>query len=108
MRTMSKPMILAALDPCFECGRKECLKDCVSKEGYENLEQIFKDYDDLEEKLTSKKPTNIEYEDECVKYWNCPTCGYQHIAYNYYKEHHLSSYCNECGQKIDWNKGEYR
>jgi len=49
------------------------------------------EFKDLKEKNTPKK---VEYQGEHEK---CPSCGSFHV---------FGNYCTECGQKLDWGKGE--
>lgn len=102
-------------DDCIPCGdiceASECndciLQECLTRLGaYEDTGLTPGEITEMKERYTPKKP---DYEgDGCDKdgyiifdTWICPTCGTEYeVDYDEY------SYCPECGQKIDWRRGD--
>ena len=91
-----------------KCGHERCTRQLAR---YEDIGLTPEEITEMKERYTPKKP---DYEgDGCDKdgyiidgyiiydTWICPTCGTKYeVDYDDY------SYCPECGQKIDWRRGD--
>ena len=62
--------------------------ECRTEKDFEGLREVVN-------KQRPKKPQEADDKEVCVT-WLCPTCGRMHIT------EWKTSYCSECGQKIDW------
>lgn len=81
-------------------GTKEAKADVTIKEilakltEYEDTGLTPEQVQKLKERDTAKKP--IKHETKFAPIYECPVCGCKDVSWQ--------SFCDECGQRLDWSE----
>ena len=78
-----------------ECINRDCNRDCANCDIVQDVEDLNNAYDVAINALEKQIPKKI------AKYDVCPVCNNNQSTTWYYVG---SSYCEICGQKLDWSE----